>query len=212
MIIFGTRGVKSTIKEGKFHCPQCASQQAYKHKKVTKFFTLYFIPLIPLGSAGEYVECQSCRGTFIPRVLQHQPQQTQDQFLAEYEKALKHSLVLMMLADGEIDDREKQVVLDVANKFSHNDMAMHDLEQYITEVQHQSEGVDTYLKRVAPMLNSHGKEVVIKCALTVAAADGHIDNSELQLLKEIALALEVTGAHLKGILAELAPQPQPSMN
>ena len=39
----------------------------YKHIKVTKFFTLYFIPLIPLGSAGEYVECQTCKGTFVPR-------------------------------------------------------------------------------------------------------------------------------------------------
>ena len=69
-IIFGTRGVKSTIKEGKFACPQCQSFTQYKHKKVTKFFTLYFIPLIPLGSQGTYVECQQCRNTFIERVLE----------------------------------------------------------------------------------------------------------------------------------------------
>ena len=118
----------------------------------------------------------------------------------------------MMLADGEIDEREKAVVLDVANKFSHNDMVMSDLEQYIAQAQRENEGVTTYLRRVAPMLNSHGKEVVVKCALSVAAADGHIDQSELQLLREIALAMEMTGAHLKGILADLMPQQEASMN
>ena len=49
MIIFGTRGVKSTLSQGQFDCPQCGSNRAYKHKKVTRFFTLYFIPVIPLG-------------------------------------------------------------------------------------------------------------------------------------------------------------------
>ena len=68
-IIFGTRGIRSTIKEGQFACPQCASQQPYKHKKVTQFFTLYFIPLIPLGKKGDYIECQKCRNTFVERVL-----------------------------------------------------------------------------------------------------------------------------------------------
>ncbi|WP_407933304.1 zinc-ribbon domain-containing protein [Galbibacter pacificus] len=67
MIIFGTRGIKSTIKSGDFNCPRCDTSKPYRHRKVTKFFTLYFIPIIPLGSAGEYVECNHCKGTFIPR-------------------------------------------------------------------------------------------------------------------------------------------------
>ena len=71
MIIFGTTGIKTTIKEGQFHCPQCHSQKNYRHRKINKFFTLYFIPIIPLGSAGEFVECRSCKGTFVPRVLEY---------------------------------------------------------------------------------------------------------------------------------------------
>ena len=55
MIIFGTTGITSTKAKGNFTCPQCANNRLYKHRKVTRFFTLYFIPLIPLGSVGEYV-------------------------------------------------------------------------------------------------------------------------------------------------------------
>jgi len=119
MIIFGTRGIKSTIKEGQFLCPQCATQKPYKHKKVTKFFTLYFIPLIPLGQAGEFVECLTCKGTFVPRVLDYKPNQGQNEFQSEYEKAMRHSMVLMMLADGIIDDNEMKVVQKIINKFGH---------------------------------------------------------------------------------------------
>lgn len=68
MIIFGTRGIASTITSGRFHCPQCAEQQPYRKRKITKFFTLYFIPLIPQGKKSEYVECLSCKATFYPKI------------------------------------------------------------------------------------------------------------------------------------------------
>ncbi len=210
MIIFGTRSVKFTKEQGQFHCPQCARQTDYKHKSARRFFTLYFIPLIPLDKLGEYVECRSCRGTFIPRVLEYQQDAGSDQFLSEYEKAIKHSVVLMMLADGEIDDREKDVVLQVINKFSHNDIVMSQLDEYIAKAQQQPEDVGTYLKKVAPRLNGHGKEIVIKCALSVAAADGHIDDSEIALLQQMASALDMTDSHVKGILQEMmTPKEQP---
>lgn len=202
MIIFGTRGVKSTIKSGDFSCPQCESHNPYRHRKVTKFFTLYFIPIIPLGSLGEYVECKRCKGTFIPRVLESNSQ-NKEAFMAVYEQAIKHSMVLIMLADGEVDQNEKDQVLSIINKFGHNDWFMPQLEVYITEVQQKSEDVTTYLKKVGPALNEHGKETIIKCALSVAAADGHIDKSEVALITRMGQAMEMSGSHVKGIFNEL---------
>ena len=203
MIIFGTRGVKSTISQGEFNCPQCETTKNYKLKKVTQFFTLYFIPLIPLGKKGEYVECQSCKGTFIPNVLKYQTDTGNDAFLSEYEKAMKHSLVLIMLADGHIDPNEKSTVLNIVNKFGHEDMTMSQLERLHN---HRPKGARRYydlLRGVTPRLNEHGKEMVIKCALAVAAADGNIDPSELELIKTMASTMEMSGSHLKGILHEM---------
>ncbi|MCB0652645.1 MAG: TerB family tellurite resistance protein [Saprospiraceae bacterium] len=203
MIIFGTRGVKSTIKEGQFLCPQCANNQKYKHKKVTRFFTLYFIPLIPLGSAGEFVECQGCKGTFIPRVLDYSKSNHQNDFQSEYEKAMKHSMVLIMLADGVIDENEMLVVQKIINKFGHHDITLGQLSDYVEKVQKNPEDITTYLKRVTPSLNEHGKEIIIKCAVSVAAADGSIDESEMILINEMAKTMEMSASHLKGILAEM---------
>jgi len=172
-------------------------------KKVTRFFTLYFIPLIPLGKAGEFVEYQDCRGTFIPKVLNYNKDSNSDAFLAEYEKAMKHSMVLIMLADGIIDENEMLMVQKIVNKFGHNDITLDELEVYVKQVQRNSESVSTYLKKVTPSLNEHGKEVVIKCALAVAASDGHVDKSEIALIQEMAEVMEMSRSHLKGIMADV---------
>ena len=123
MIIFGTRGVRSTKATGTFNCPQCEVDRGYRHRKVTQFFTLYFIPLIPLGNKGEYVECNHCKGTFITRVLEHESEK-KEAYMALYEQAIRHAMVMIMLADGVIDPNEKVMVLQIINKYGHNDLTL----------------------------------------------------------------------------------------
>lgn len=202
MIIFGTRGVRSTKATGNFNCPQCEANRGYKHKKVTQFFTLYFIPLIPLGNKGEYVECNHCKGTFITRVLENVQSDGREEFLALYEQGIRHAMVMIMLADGVIDDNEKVMVLDIINKYGHNDMNKYELDSYIKKVQREGKGISTYLKHIGPGLNEHGKELLIKCALDVAYSDGHFDASERAMILEMGEAMEMSSAHIKGIMAE----------
>jgi len=75
MIIYGTTHIKSTVSTGDFNCPQCQAPAPYALKKATQFFTLYFIPLIPLGSRGKFVECKQCKGTFTEEILQYDPEE-----------------------------------------------------------------------------------------------------------------------------------------
>ena len=83
-------------------------------------------------------------------------------------------------------------------------MEPYELEHYVKEVQYNPEDISTYLKRVTPSLNEHGKEIVIKCALSVAADDGRIDDSEMKLVHDMAETIEMLTTHLKGILHEMA--------
>ena len=70
MIIFGTRGITYRKDGGRFFCPECDGEQPYDRKRVRRFFTLYFIPLIPLNLLAEYIECPRCGGTYRdPKVL-----------------------------------------------------------------------------------------------------------------------------------------------
>ena len=82
-IIWGSRGITSTVSDGHFFCPQCnQSDVPYTLKQVRPFFTLFFIPIFPIGSAERYVECARCRGTFREAVLELRPPTEGERLLA----------------------------------------------------------------------------------------------------------------------------------
>jgi WD40 repeat protein len=69
MIIYGWRTRESTLGQGVFDCPCCRTQQTCRHVAMRRWFTLYFIPVIPLGQVGQQVECQGCFSRYSPDVM-----------------------------------------------------------------------------------------------------------------------------------------------
>ena len=76
-IIWGWKNIQSPGRRGEFHCPNCSMPQKYRRRTLRTWFTLYFIPVIPLRKVAEYVQCQSCGGTFTPAVLDRDPSSNQ---------------------------------------------------------------------------------------------------------------------------------------
>lgn len=68
-IIFGTKVRTQDVGEGEFFCPSCQKQRRYVRKKAKNYFALYFVPLFPVGDAGEIIECQHCGRSYNPDVL-----------------------------------------------------------------------------------------------------------------------------------------------
>jgi hypothetical protein len=73
MIIWGSTGKEKEIAAGRFFCPRCMAQCGYRHIRVSNYFTLYFIPLFPTETLGDYVQCRQCLGQFKPEVLRIPP-------------------------------------------------------------------------------------------------------------------------------------------
>lgn len=202
MIIFGTKGVTTTPERGRFHCPSCGPNCGYAHKRVRKFFTLYFIPIIPLDMLGEYIECGHCKGTYKLEVLEMDPAQDEADFEAEFQRAIRRVMVLVTLADGEVDDAEIEAMTGIYAQVTGTQIRAEYLRRETQRAAKEGQAVAAYLKDVGPYLNDSGKEMIIKAAVMVAGADGHIDDSELQLVYDAADALQMSDAHLKGVLAE----------
>ncbi|NOQ73316.1 MAG: zinc-ribbon domain-containing protein [Crocinitomix sp.] len=245
-IIFGTRGVRSTMQEGQFYCPQCDGQTRFKQKKVTKFFTLYFIPLIPLGSKGSYVECQSCRNTYVDRILEtrqeiditdlpeskkqiekpiarvsaaprkeltlaekleaeekHLAQESQEiaakvDIPSEKQKVIKKLLIMMILADGKVEDSEIHMFHKVYRKTTGATVA--DIYKEIEIVRSENKPPYQYLRQVSAYLNDEGKTDIIKASMMIAAADGDIDPTEISMVQNFGKALELKPAQVKAII------------
>lgn len=56
---FGKRTIKSQGYTQKRHCPNCGNVRKWECKKVTTWFTLFFIPVIPYKFEN-VVECPIC--------------------------------------------------------------------------------------------------------------------------------------------------------
>jgi hypothetical protein len=68
--IAGLTSRMKSIDSGQFFCPNEQGTRHYQHLQQRRWFTLFFIPLIPLGQAGEWLQCQSCGATYDPGILQ----------------------------------------------------------------------------------------------------------------------------------------------
>jgi len=69
LIIFGLRVFYRTIAQGIFHCRRCGGDREYRHRDGRRWFTLFFIPVIPLSSVGDHVQCTICRTRYVTDVL-----------------------------------------------------------------------------------------------------------------------------------------------
>ncbi len=82
-IIWGWRGVPSQLDAGEFFCPQCNRECEYRLMQSRTFFTIFFLPIIPLGRGERYVECTQCRQTYQEGVLAMTSASAEDRFLGQ---------------------------------------------------------------------------------------------------------------------------------
>ena len=203
MIIFGTRGITTTPERGQFFCPQCNSNQSYNYRRVRRFFTLYFIPVIPLDKLGEYVECPACQGTYDPEILNFDPEAADMKLEALFFVAVKHVMIGMLLADGEIDDREVEMLQSQYQELTGTQIPEDELREEIAVIHAAGDSPVDLVSRLSDQLNPNGKEIVMRAAYNIAVSDGVFDDSEQLLLAQIGEAMGLTKAHLAGIMAEL---------
>lgn len=206
MIIFGTRGLKSRKESGTFYCPSCRAQQSYAWIRVRRWFTLYFIPLIPLAVAGEYIECHNCTGTYDVRSLKwgaadYDADHRRSE--AEFKKAIKDLMILMMLADGRIEDAELKTIQALYDRLTGEEYASGILREDIARVGQETADIKDFVASLAGRLNESGKVLVYQAALLVAAADEVTTSEEEDMLKAISKGLGISRSDAKQMRAQL---------
>jgi len=197
MIIWGWRVRKKTIGTGVFFCPGEGGDRNYEHKQARRWFTIFFIPLIPLKELGDFVECTSCENTYYPDVLKGK---TASEIEDISTIAIRHVAVSMALADGTVDPRERDAAVTVVQRFASHPYGLDDLDSDLSSL--QVSALSDNLEELSAVLNEHGKENVLTAAVFLAGADGHVDRSEIEVARQIGKALTMSSAHIEGTIQQ----------
>jgi len=198
MIIWGTTTLKSTAGQGVFHCPTCSTQQGYRVVKASGFFTLYFIPLIPLGERGRYVECNACGGTYAEAILSYDPVREQ----AEAEAAALRLLVGYMIINGRTGSQDVFACQRACSEVFDRDIPS-DLIK--TEIQHgqAAPSLSDFIKTTGATFHIEGRLVVLKAAKKIAEADGRYTTEDRESLKQFGKLIGFEAAHIDQVMAAI---------
>jgi hypothetical protein len=205
MIIFGTRGVTSTTTHGNFHCPACGGERPYASKRMRRFFTLYFIPLIPLDVIQEWVECARCGGTFRSEVLSRRPpvaadpKARQDAIRAAVMVAARR--VLARAAGPAAGPEARAAARKAHETLFGEEWPEAELAEELARVTTLGDAAFEPLGRVNADLNTTGKELLLTEAVRVATAAGPMAPEAAAALQRAAAALGISEAHWRGIAA-----------
>lgn len=209
MIIWGTRGKEKVQGEGSFYCPGCGGTSPYSHKVVKRWFTLYFIPVFPMETLGEYVQCGGCQGTYKPEILSFDPKVEEEKRADEFGQHLKRIMILSALQDGDIDRQERSEIQRVFSAITGKLLSDPDLAREIVQAREARVSAADYGQRIVESLNVSGKEKLLESAVVALRADGELTEDEMERLKKLAGALGVSPAHFRGIVQEVTEAHHP---
>ncbi len=195
-------------ESGTFHCPQCNGARQYTQRKVRRFFTLYFIPLIPLDRLGEYIECNYCHGAFNPQVLQYAPEPAAAREDTQLRTTLNRALLSVLVADGSPTEAARAAALE-AMRSTGGDLSLTrtDLEEMIGPAMKRVTNPASDVEAIAESLDYSKREALVRAALAIAIADGAMSGAEERQIRAIGRAAGLSDAHVSGIIATISPRP-----
>ena len=200
MIIWGTRGVTSVIESMQFHCPQCNGRRTCTRKQVRRFFTIYFIPLIPLDVAGKYVECDVCTGTFDEQVLSYNPEQDR----IDVQMQLLRVMVMAALADGVVDDVERSEINRQFIEMAGTQLPVHTLDHEIAMAKSSGADLNRYVGSISHGLTDRGKALIVQLAFHTMSAAGDLQSGHQRQLAQLSTTLEIPPDDFRALIQHLS--------
>ena len=197
MIIFGSRTLTSSQGGGVFHCPRSDMQRNYDHKQLNRWFTLYFIPCIPMGSAGTYVECMSCGGTYGEEILSYDPESDR----AETYALLRRLVVLGMVNAHETGPANIDALRNIMQDITKNFVTEQEIREDIQMAQSANVAVESYFRQQASSFTADGKVLLIQILREAVGPQGPVSMSARQTLEQAAAAVGMPHDMLEQIIS-----------
>lgn len=194
-IVWGFKILFKTIGEGEFHCPSCGSDRKYLHRQGRRWFTIFWLPVIPLKTAGTIVQCSVCSNKYNENVLQLPTSSETAASIGFARRAIAAHMVVV--SDNTTVAREAAVAMMRESGMADYDMAQLDIDRETADWQR----VRAWGEHLGTSLSPAGAEAMLMAAARVAAADEALTDAERAVINDLGAAFGLTPVHIDGIVA-----------
>lgn len=195
LLIFGLSVFFRTVGQGDFHCPGCGGDRHYRQRVARRWFTLFFLPVIPLNRVGEVVECATCRTRFNLDVLR---MPTAQQMAAALPTAMRAAATMVLSAGDPTASAARARAVDAVRGYG---LAEFDDAMLAADLATSPVGAGEVIAQAGAQLTTEAREWFLAQVVRVALADGAIGPGERQALHEVAGRLGMTPAHAVGVIS-----------
>lgn len=206
MLIIGTIELHFTKATGTFGCPFCEKERTYRRRSRRNFLTLYFVPLIPLESRGQFVECTTCRNAFAPEAAEITVEQVQARKRLRADEMIRRVLVVIVAADEEVTDAELETVCQFAAEAGLPAMSR----ERVLEEAHSLRAAEMdpipYMRGAAVHLNAEDKDRLVYHAFRAATAGGQLSAARQELMSQIPDAIGISELRFREIIVRAAEE------
>ncbi len=195
LIIFGMRVFYRTIAQGTFHCRRCGGDRQYRHRVGRRWFTLFFIPVIPLNKVGEHVQCTTCRTRYVPDVL---GLPTTEQMQAALPAGMRAAASAMLRSGDPYNPAARQRAIEAIIGAGMPGYTEAMLEE---DLRQPFETIRPALNQVGGQLTLQAREWYLADVIRIALAGGSLTDSERLAAQTIGGDLGMTQAQSLGVIA-----------
>jgi hypothetical protein len=195
LIFFGLRVFYRTAGQGTFHCQRCGGDREYRHKVGRRWFTLFFIPVIPINKAGQHVQCAVCGTRYRMDVL---CLPTSAQMQEALPAATRSAAIAMLRAGGGNSSPARRRAIDAVRGAGLADYDDATLDADLSESAMDLAGP---LSRLTLQLAIPATEWFLAEVVRIGLADGTLSDEERQAAREIAAWLGMTPAQAHGVIS-----------
>jgi hypothetical protein len=195
LIIFGLRMFYRTIAQGTFYCRRCGGDRPYRHRAGRRWLTLFFLPVIPLNSAGEHVQCLTCRTRYVTDALSVP---TTAQMQAALPAGMRAAASAMLRSGDPASPVARQRAIEAVAGAG---MPGYDEAALNADLTQPFEAIRPALNQVGAQLTFQAREWYLADVIRIGMADGPLTDGERQAALAIGLDLGMTHAHAIGVIA-----------
>jgi zinc-ribbon family len=198
LIFFGLRVFYRTAGHGTLHCQRCGGDRGYRHKVGRRWFTLFFIPIIPINRAGQHVQCAVCGTRYRMDILSLPTSAQMQQALPAGTRA---AAIAMLRAGGRNNSPARRRAIDAVKGAGLADYDDAVLDADLAESAMPGQDLAAPLNRLAIQLEIPAREWFLAEVVRIGLADGMLSDEERQAAQEVAAQLGMTPAQARGVIS-----------